>query len=125
MTFGVGIDIVEVSRIQKEISKQDGRFRDRVFTKDEISYCESKANKEQNYAARFAAKEAFFKALGSGWSNGYAWTDVEIAKDKSEKPYIVVHGKVKNFIELNKILNIQVSLSHVKETATAIVILEK
>ena len=125
MTFGVGIDVIEVSRIQKEISKQDGGFRDRVFTKNEINYCESKVNKEQNYAARFAAKEAFFKALGSGWSNGYAWTDVEVAKDDAGKPYIITHGKIKEFIKQNQISNILVSLSHIKETATAIVSLEK
>ena len=125
MTFGLGIDIIEVSRIQKEISKKNGAFKARVFTKNEINYCESIATKEQNYSARFAAKEAFFKALGSGWSKGFAWTDVEIAKDGSGKPYIITHGKVKEFIEQNQISNIQVSLSHIKETAVAIVILEK
>jgi holo-[acyl-carrier protein] synthase len=125
MTFGVGIDIIEVSRIQKEISKEDGGFKTKVFTQGEITYCESQATKAQNYAARFAAKEAFFKALGSGWSNGYAWTDIEVSKDKAGKPYIITHGKVKSFLEQNQISNIHVSLSHVKETATAIVSLEK
>ena len=125
MTFGLGIDIIEVSRIQKESSKKDGAFKTRVFTQDEINYCEPKITKAQNYAARFAAKEAFFKALGSGWSKGFAWTDVEVAHYESGKPYIITHGKVKEFIEKNQISNIQVSISHLKETAIAIVILEK
>ena len=125
MTFGIGVDVIEVSRIQKEISKPDFGFRDRVFTEDEIKYCESKSNKEQNYAARFAAKEAFFKALGTGWSNGYAWTDVEVTKDETGKPYLLTHRKVKEFLEQNQISKVNVSLSHIKETATAIVILEK
>lgn len=125
MTFGVGIDIIEVSRIQKELSKENGGFKAKVFTKNEIEYCESKVTKAQNYAARFAAKEAFFKALGSGWSKGFAWTEVEIAKDEAGKPYIITHGKTKDFMEHNKISNIQISLSHIKETATAIVSLEK
>jgi len=122
--FGIGIDIIEVSRIEKSISKESG-FKERVFTKNEIIYCESKANKEQYYAARFAAKEAFFKALGSGWSNGFAWTEVEIAKNEAGAPYIMTHGKVKEFIKQNQISGMHVSLSHIKETAIAIVYLEK
>ena len=125
MTFGLGIDIIEVSRIQKEISRKGGAFKTRVFTQDEINYSEPKITKAQNYAARFAAKEAFFKALGSGWSKGFAWTDVEIVNDKSGKPDIITHGKVKKFLKQNKISNIKVSISHIKETAVAIVILEK
>jgi len=125
MTFGVGIDIIEVSRIQKELSKENGGFKAKVFTKNEIDYCEPKATKAQNYAARFAAKEAFFKAMGSGWSNGFAWTEVEVAKDAAGKPYIITHGKVKEFMSKNQISNVHVSISHIKETATAIVSLEK
>ncbi len=125
MTFGVGIDIIEVSRINKEISKKNGGFKDRVFTQGEIDYCESKITKAQNYAGRFSAKEAFFKALGSGWSNGFAWTEVEVAKDEAGKPYIITHGKVKKFMKQNKISKIHLSLSHIKETATAIVSLEQ
>lgn len=125
MTLGVGIDIIEAPRIQKEISKKNGGFRDRVFTQSEIAYCESKITKAQNYAARFAAKEAFFKALGSGWSNGFTWKEIEIAKDKAGKPYIVTYGKIKKFMKQNKISKVHVSLSHIKDTATAIVSLEK
>ena len=125
MIFGVGIDIIEVSRIQKELSKENGGFKDRVFTQAEIDYCESRVTKAQNYAARFAAKEAFFKALGSGWSNGFAWTEVEVVRDPAGKPHITTHGKIKEFIKQNQISKIHVSLSHVKETATAIVSLEK
>jgi holo-[acyl-carrier protein] synthase len=125
VTFGVGIDVIEVSRIQKEISKEDGGFKTKVFTQGEINYCETQSTKAQNYAARFAAKEAFFKAMGTGWSNGYAWAEVEVARDSAGKPYIITHGKVKEFLKQNRISNVHVSLSHVKETATAIVSLEK
>lgn len=125
MTLGVGIDIIEVSRIQKELSKENEGFKDRVFTKGEITYCESQASKAQNYAARFAAKEAFFKALGTGWSKGFAWTDVEIMRDDLGKPYIITHGKTKDFLREKNISTIHVSLSHIKDTATAIVSLEK
>jgi holo-[acyl-carrier protein] synthase len=125
LTFGVGIDVIEVSRIKNELSKENNGFRDRVFTKGEIDYCESMASKAQNYAARFAAKEAFFKALGTGWSNGFAWTEVEVAKDKNGKPYIIAHGKIKDFLKEKEISKVYVSISHVKDTATAIVSLEK
>jgi holo-[acyl-carrier protein] synthase len=124
MIFGVGIDIIEVERIQKELSKEGERFKARVFTKNEIEYCEPKATKAQHYAARFAAKEAFFKAMGSGWSKGFAWTEIETAKNEEGKPYLITSGKVKEFLKQNKVSNIQISLSHIKETATAIVILE-
>jgi len=90
-----------------------------------VKYCEPKASRYQNYAARFAAKEAFFKALGSGWRNGFEWKDIEVINDELGKPCIKTSGKVKNFIEEKQISNIQVSLSHVKEMATAIVILEE
>ncbi len=125
MIFGIGIDVIEVERIAKELSKADNRFRDRIFTKNEIEYCEPKITKAQNYAARFAVKEAFFKAIGTGWCRGFAWTEVEVAKDEVGRPYIITHGKVKEFLEQEQITNVQMSLSHVKETATAIVILEK
>ena len=125
MTYGVGIDVIEVSRIQKELSKENEGFKDRVFTKAEIIYCESQAFKAQNYAARFAAKEAFFKALGTGWSNGFAWKEVEVARDNSGKPYIITHGKIRKFLKEKEVSKIHVSISHIRDTATAIVNLEK
>ena len=125
MIYGIGLDIIEVSRIEKQISSERKRFQQMLFTENEIKYCEHKRNKSQNYAARFAAKEAFFKAIGTGWRNGTGWKEIEIVNDELGKPEIVLHGKAKKIIEENGISNIFVSLSHLKETAVAVVILEK
>ena len=123
MIFGIGIDIIEVPRIQKQLTQSE-RFKERIFTKLEISYCESKRNKAQNYAARFAAKESFFKALGTGWRGGLGFTQVEIINDRLGKPQIRLYGKAKQLIEKRGITKIHVSLTHLKDTASSIVILE-
>ncbi len=124
MIFGVGTDIIEVKRIEKLIEKSS-RFRDRVFTRKEIEYCERKKNRAYSYAARFAAKEAFFKALGTGWRKGVAFKDVEVINEPSGKPELVLYGKSKEITKKNQIKNIHVSLSHVSEFAHSVVILEK
>ncbi|MCD6176388.1 MAG: holo-ACP synthase [Candidatus Cloacimonetes bacterium] len=124
MIFGIGIDNIEVVRIKKQIN-DSVKFKEKIFTAKEIEYCESKKNYTESFAARFAAKEAFLKAIGTGWSNGIQFKDIEILNDKKGKPVIYLHGKAKQ-IKLDKELgNIQVSLSHLKEIATAIIIIEK
>jgi len=124
MIFGIGIDNIEVVRIKKQINDSI-KFKDKIFTAKEIKYCESKKNYAESYAVRFAAKEAFLKAIGTGWSNGIQFKDIEILNDKKGKPVVYLHGKAKQ-IKLDKELgNIQVSLSHLKEIATAIIIVEK
>jgi holo-[acyl-carrier protein] synthase len=124
MIFGIGTDIIEVKRIKKLIEKNT-RFRDRVFTQREIQYCEPKKNRVHSYAARFAAKEAFFKALGTGWRKGVTFKDVEVINQPSGKPELVLHGKSKEMAKKYHIKNIQISLSHVNELAHSVVILEK
>ncbi|MBL7136839.1 MAG: holo-ACP synthase [Candidatus Marinimicrobia bacterium] len=124
MIFGIGTDIIEVERVGKQISKGNG-FKEKIFTPNEIKYCESRKNKAQNYAARFAAKEAFFKAIGTGWRRGLAFSEIEVVNNELGKPEINLYGKTKKFIEENRIENIHVSLSHVKNLVSAIVILEK
>jgi len=124
MIFGIGTDIIEVERIKKQISKGN-RFKEKIFTHNEIQYCESRKAKAQNYAARFAAKEAFFKAIGTGWRGGLSLKEIEIANNKLGKPEIVLFGKTKELTEQIKVTNIQVSLSHLKDLASAIVVLEK
>jgi len=125
MIFGTGTDIVEVARIEKSATRTQS-FLDKLFTKDEQEYCEAqKAGKFQSYAARFAAKEAFFKALGTGYRYGMAFKEIEVKNDNLGKPEITVHGKVKDFVSEQKITNIHLSLSHVKEMALAFVVLEK
>ncbi|HZX11657.1 MAG TPA: holo-ACP synthase [Acidobacteriota bacterium] len=124
MIFGIGTDIIEVKRIKKFIERST-RFRDRVFTRREINYCEQKKNRAHSYAARFAAKEAFFKALGTGWRKGVTFKDVEVINQPSGKPELVLSGKSKEMIKKQHIKNIQISLSHVGESAHSVVILEK
>lgn len=124
MIFGVGIDIVEIERIEKLLSR--GRpYLETIFTQLEIEYCENKYRKAEHYAARFAAKEAFLKALSTGWRDGLGFSDIEISNDEQGKPQIQLFGKAKERIQENQIKYISVSLSHIKEIAIAVVIVEK
>jgi len=123
MIKGTGIDIIDIPRIKKKTT-EDPRFIEKLFTKTEIAYCESKFRKEIHYAARFAAKEAFFKAMGTGWRNGMKWTDISIENDDLGKPNIKLHDKtLENFKEKNY-ENIHLSISHTREYAVAFVIIE-
>ena len=124
MIDGLGIDMVDVDRIAGMISKETG-FRELVFSPGEIGYCETKANKFEHYAARFAAKEAFFKALGTGWAEGTAFSEVEITNDASGRPALNLLGKTRDTLAPLKIIKILVSLSHIKTMASAVVIIEK
>ncbi len=124
MIAGLGIDIVDVERIAEKLNKGAG-FRDLVFSANEIAYCENKPNKFEHYAARFAAKEAFFKALGTGWLNGTAFNEVEIFNNELGKPGVVLLGETNITISAMGITNIMVSLTHIKTAASAVVIIEK
>ena len=124
MIAGLGIDIVDVDRIAGKLAKSNA-FRDLVFSANEIAYAEGRPNKYEHYAARFAAKEAFFKALGTGWLNGTSFNEVEIVNDELGKPGIVLLGETKITIGALQISNILVSLTHIKTAASAVVILEK
>ena len=124
MIVGVGIDIIEVDRVGEKIRNGNG-FREKVFSPGEISFCESKANKLEHYAARFAAKEAFLKALGSGLTVSYELHEIEVVSDALGKPSIDLKG---NFLTLANKKNwnkIYLSLSHVRAMACAVVILEQ
>jgi len=123
MIYGIGTDIIEVSRIQKVMERDIG-FRDKIFTTGEIEYCESKKNKYQHYAARFSAKESMLQAIGTGWRFGIRFADIEVYHDELGKPHIHVFGKAKEWTEELAISKIHVSLSHLKEMATAIVVIE-
>jgi holo-[acyl-carrier protein] synthase len=123
MIAGIGTDIIEVGRIQKSIENE--RFLEKIFSKNEMLYCESKANKAQHYAARFAAKEAFSKALGTGFRSELAFAEIEIINDELGKPSIKTSGKTNKLILQRNIKTVHVTLSHVKEMAIAVVILEK
>lgn len=122
MILGIGTDIAEVARIAK--SATDTRFRERVFSPYEITYCESKANKGESYAARFAAKEAFFKAIGTGWRGGLSFNEVEVQNDELGKPSLHLLGETALVASEKNIKTIHLSLSHTKELAVAMVVLE-
>src|ERR1700757_673301 len=93
MIVGTGIDIAEVPRIRESIQRFGQRFLDRIYTASEQRYCDSKANREERYAARFAAKEAAMKALGTGWNHGVRWCDCEVVRMPGGRPAIAFHGK--------------------------------
>ena len=124
MIVGIGTDIIEVARIERLLTKQK-RFQKRIYTETEIAYCEAKKNNVQNYAARFAAKEAFLKAIGTGWRRGVAFKEIEVVNNEQGKPEIFLSGKAKEIADNLAITNIQVSLSHLKDYAIAIVTAEK
>jgi len=125
MIVGTGIDIAEVPRIREVIERHGERFLKRIFTEGEIQYCESKANRVERYAARFAAKEAGMKAIGTGWNHGVRWRDIEVARKPGERPTLVLHGKAAEFAAKLGATNIALSLTHTAEQAFAQVILEK
>lgn len=124
MIFGIGIDIIEVHRVEK-ITKKADKFVKKIFTQAEIDYCRKFKNGAQNFAGRFAAKEAFMKAMGTGFSNGVKFNEIETVNDKLGKPEIVLYGSTKDiFSELNLKFS-HVSIAHLKDYATAVVVIEK
>jgi holo-[acyl-carrier protein] synthase len=124
MIVGTGIDIAEVPRIRKAIERFGDRFLQRVFTPAEILYCDSKANRVERYAARFAAKEAAMKAIGTGWSHGVRWRDCEVTRMPGGRPTLTFHGKAAEFSARLGVKHAALSLSHTAEQAIAQVILE-
>jgi holo-[acyl-carrier protein] synthase len=124
MIVGTGIDITEVERIRASIERFGRRFLERVFTPDEIRYCESKANKAERYAGRFAAKEAAMKAIGTGWSRGVTWQDVEVKRSPGGRPVVAFHGKAAEFAKQLGAVQAHLSITHTERQAMAQVILE-
>ena len=115
---------MEVRRIAASIKRFGPRFTDRVFTPDEIRYCESKANKAERYAARFAAKEAAMKAIGTGWKRGVTWRDIEVRRTPGERPTIVLKGRASEFFQKLGATRAHLSITHTEEYAFAQVVLE-
>ena len=124
MIVGTGIDIVEVPRVAAAVERFGHRFLDRVFTEDEVRYCLSKHNASERLAARFAAKEAALKAIGTGWRRGVAWKDVEIRREPGGRPTLHFSGKAAEFAQRLGVSRTSLSLSHTAGHAVAQVILE-
>jgi holo-[acyl-carrier protein] synthase len=123
MILGTGIDIIEVDRIAERVGRDSG-FREMVFSLHEIGYCEPKAARYEHYAARFAAKEAFLKAVGRGWDRGLMLHEIEVVNQDNGKPEMRISGQTLLTLAPLGIRSIHVSLSHLKSFATAVVILE-
>lgn len=124
MIKGLGTDLIEVERVAAKITKEEG-FRELVFTAYEIKYCETRANKFQHYAARFAAKEAFLKAIGTGWVSGIAFNEIEVYNDESGRPYLRFLGPTQKFLLEKGVGKSWVSLSHLSQISSAVVIIEE
>ena len=124
MVSGIGIDLIETQRVADKLAKDAG-FREYVFSEAEISYCESKANKAEHYAARFAAKEALLKALGTGFPGGLALNEIAVLSDEAGKPEFYFSGASEKVISEFGIGIIHLSLSHLKDICCAMVVVEK
>ena len=125
MIVGTGIDLAEVDRIREAIQRYGQRFINRIFTPAEIAYVERKANRFERYAARFAAKEAGMKAIGTGWRRGVRWQDFEVRNLPSGRPTLQLHGVAQDFAKALGVSNISLSLTHTAQHGMAFVILEK
>ncbi len=124
MIVGSGTDLTEVVRIREAIGRYGDRFVRRIYTDREIAYVERKANRFERYAARFAAKEAGMKALGTGWRRGVHWKDFEVANLPSGRPTLLLHGEAERIAEEMGVKQISLSLTHTGETGMAFVIFE-
>lgn len=124
MIVGTGVDLAEVARIQHSIERFGDKFIRRIYTPREIAYVERKANKFERYAARFAAKEAGMKAIGTGWKRGVTWQDFEVSNLPSGKPTLQFHGVAAKVAESLQVRNVSLSLTHTAELGMAHVILE-
>jgi holo-[acyl-carrier protein] synthase len=119
--FGIGIDLVDVARVRAALERYPERFRNRVFTPAEVQFCESLGDKYPAYAGRFAAKEAFSKALGTGLRGAIGWTEIEVLDNERTRPTIRVTGRAAAILGSRKV---HLSISHLPDYATAIVVIE-
>ncbi len=124
MIVGTGIDAVSIHRFERFRARRGARGLGRLFTPGELSYCLGLADPLPSLAARFAAKEAFFKAVGTGWSRGGRWTDVEVVRDDAGRPGLRLHGRAAEIAERASASRWHVSLTHTSELAVAQVFLE-
>jgi len=121
---GLGIDIAEVDRVRDAVERHGRRFVERIFCPSEIAYVENKANRYERYAARFAAKEAGMKAIGTGWRRGVRWQDFEVTNLPSGRPTLRLHGVAEKIAQSLGVRNIALSITHTAREGSAIVILE-
>jgi holo-[acyl-carrier protein] synthase len=124
MIVGIGVDIVDIRRVRGILERQGDRFVRRIFTVAEQDYCRAHRDPAPYFAARFAAKEALFKALGTGWTGGLTWCDAEVRREESGAPKLMITGRAQELAEELGARTVHISLSHSEEAAIAVVILE-
>lgn len=124
MIVGLGVDMEEISRVREVIERHGRIFLERVYTPAEIAYCERHRDKAERFAGRFAAKEAAMKALGTGWSRGVRWRDIEVKRAPGQRPTIVLHGAAREHAERLSVRHISLSITHTGNLALAEVIFE-
>lgn len=124
MIVGLGIDIAEVDRVRAAVERHGRRFVERIFCPSEITYVENKVNRYERYAARFAAKEAGMKAIGTGWRRGVRWQDFEVTNLPTGRPTLRLHGVAEKIAQSLGVRNIALSITHTAREGSAIVILE-
>lgn len=124
MLKGLGIDLVETDRLRKALESHGERFERRVFTEGELTDCRSRKDRVQALAARFAAKEACLKALGTGWSGGLGFRQIEVVRRPGGRPEIRLHGAAAAFADRAGVTSVRVSLTHQPRSAAAVVVLE-
>jgi len=124
MIVGLGVDITEVDRIQAAIARRGAAFLKRIYTPSEIAYCEKHRNRAERFAGRFAAKEAAMKALGTGWTRGVRWVDIEVIRERSGKPTLKLFGASREIANGLGVIRIALTITHSGNTALAQVIFE-
>ncbi len=124
MILGLGVDIAEIDRIEAAITRRGNAFLARVYTPAEIAYSQRHRNPAERFAARFAAKEAAMKALGTGWARGVRWVDIEVVREPSGKPSLMFYGETRNIAERLGVKHVSLSITHSGTTAFAQVIFE-
>lgn len=122
MILGVGTDIVEIVRIGRLIERHGDHFLQRVFTDEEIRYCQRRREYLQHFAGRWAAKEAVSKVLGTGFARGVRWQDIEVVTETTGQPQIELHGGVKELAERRGLVRLWISISHCRAYATAMAV---
>ena len=125
MIVGTGTDLIEIDRIERSIARYGQRFLDRVYTAAEQAYCRSKKSSAESFAARFAAKEAGAKALGTGISHGIGWPELEVVREPTGKPTLILHGRAAERGRALGVTHISLSLTHSRTAALAVVLMEK
>lgn len=124
MVLGLGTDLIEIERVQQSLERFGQRFMHKVFTEGEIAYCQQKKHAAESFAARFAAKEAAAKALGTGIARGISWREIEVRRNRGERPTLHLTGRAAERADSMGVRHLQLSLTHSRDVAMAVVIAE-